>query len=185
MESAAEERMVVLDSPTDRRQQAVHLEVPAGRLPQAIASPAVDQDRAGPGDSGRGCRGCSGGTRAGPQSGVMEPDGSAQVRELQGRLAMLHWLEEGLEKLRREVRGRGEPEWGVHVLRSAIEGMVEVIEETMLDADEVRAYATGKMNGHGSGLACAMSRVYDQLEQKLVLHMGMEARMELEEVAPC
>ena len=58
-------------------------------------------------------------------------------------------------------------------VRHAVTGTLEALEETMLQCDELQVYT--RWGGSGdSGAACALSRLYANLEERLRLHMGLE-----------
>jgi hypothetical protein len=147
-----------------------------------------------------GCRGCGNGAHAHPpvetaqrarpagngdttqaQAGNWPAAYAAYWDEIQRRLGMLHWMEQGLVKLRDEA-GRNGKAWTPIVLQSAVEGMLEAVEETMLQCDELRTYTSwGSGNGREAGAVCGLTQLYENLEQRLRLHLGMEGELKRED----
>ena len=69
------------------------------------------------------------------------------------------------------------------MLQSAVEGMLDAVEETMLQCDELRTYTSwgsGQGNGQGGGAVCGLTQLYDNLEGRLRLHLGVERELKHE-----
>ena len=94
-------------------------------------------------------------------------------------------IERGLSRLQAETKDTGGSEWHRFVLRQAVCGLLDAEEEAMLMCDDFRGYVRRGLNGRADAMVCALDRVYDGLEQRLLLHLGMQrALVEGEEVTP-
>jgi hypothetical protein len=172
--AAATQRLVVLESayssqtpqmaagPTESK-TAQRLE-PVARTPEVSLLTQRQSDAIPPIEY----RPTAGGTE---QRGQFAHD--AVLGDIQRRMGMIHWYEQGFLRLRDQLHQSA----AIHaepVLRSALFGITEAIEDTMLHCDDVREYARVASRSGVNGLACMLSGAYDHLENKLRFYMAME-----------
>jgi hypothetical protein len=111
-------------------------------------------------------------------------DPSPLWNQIQARLAMVHWLEVGFLRLREYRHDRQSSPLAREAERAALDELIDLVAETMLECDELQEHARRMRDSLGrsnwdpgapvvTAITCAMARSYKELEARFRFYLAL------------